>query len=490
MRLRVRNLGVAARLTGAFLIVGVLIAILEWVSIKGLARVQRAYREASREYSWACAAHSTKAALLAEIWAQKNYLLRGDESYLRQAQERAQEVSESRDQLAAFSETESARADLRRMDAQIRSLRDAFARAVPLRREGDVEAADGVMRGKSIAVIAAVDASTRRAEEYAAAAARAATEESRRVRLWTTVIALSIAVSAGALGIGLSLSVTRPVGELRRAVETVAAGGDLAERPRPFFRDELFQVSDAFRELVRKAALLRELETRSRRLEALSARVVRAQEEERARIARELHDSLGQTLTAIKLELGAAAATPGGQHSDVAPRLTTARRLADETLGEMRRLALDLRPPALDNLGLVPALRSHARQYAEWSPTCVAIETQNMDERLPAEVETSLYRVAQEALANVAKHAGASHVWIHLTREESTVTLLVRDDGQGMDLNALSNEAAIASGLGLLSMRQRAQELGGHLEIESAPGKGTVIRVQVPISQEKRSWND
>ena len=488
MRLRPRNLGVAARLTGGFVIVGVLIGVLEWVGISSLERIRRAYVRAS--HSWACAGHRTKVALLAEIWAQKNYLLRGEEEEFRLAGQRAQEVDALRDQLAAFSATGPARADLERVDAQIRSFRDAFARAVPLRREGDREAADAVMRDKGVAVIEAVDASIRRAEECAAAAARTATDESRRTRIRTAALALAIGGFAVAVGLGLSLSITRPVGELRRAVETVATGGKLAGGRKPLFRDELAEVSDAFRELVQKASLLRELEQRSRRLEALSARAVRAQEEESGRIARELHDSIGQTLLAVKFELAAAAATPSGRHDDVAPRLAAGRRLADETLEELRRLALDLRPPELDNLGLVAALRSHVRQHAEWSPARVTIEAENVEERLPTEVETSLYRVAQEALANVAKHAEASHVRIELSREESQVTLVVSDDGRGMDLEALADERDTASGLGLLSMRQRAEELGGRLHIESAPGKGTAIRVQVPVGQEKRSWDD
>lgn len=250
MRSRLRKLGVGTRLIGGFVVVGLLIAILECVGISALGRVQRAQAYAAHEQSWACAAHRTKAALLTEVWAQKNYLLGGEESYIHLAQERAQEVSALREQLLALSATEAGRADLQRVHAQTRSLREAFARAAHLRQKGDGEAADAVMRGKAVGAIAAVDTCIRRAEQCAAAAARSAAEHSRRTRAWMAVLALSIAGFAVAVGIGLSLSITRPLRQLRRVVEAVATGAKLPQRPAPLLRDELGMLIDAFNHML------------------------------------------------------------------------------------------------------------------------------------------------------------------------------------------------------------------------------------------------
>ena len=485
MTSRFGSLSVTTRLTGSFVVVCLLIAVLDCVGLTGLRRLQRAHTRAEHEQTWAWTAHRTKAALLAEVWAQKNYVLRAYESDLRLARERAQLADAQRAQLTELTASPSDEAALRRLDEQIGVLREAFERAAAVRQGGDIEAADAILRGKAVAAIAALDPSIRRAERAATGATRTAAEVSERTFVWTTVMAVSIAAFAVAVGIALSVSITRPVAWLRRAVHAVGAGRQIEAAPPSWFHDELTDVGAAFRELVRRASLLRDMETRSRRLEALSARVVQAQEEERGRIARELHDSLGQALTAIKFELSGAAAAAGDPGGAIGERLATARKLTTETLEEVRRLALDLRPPALDNLGLAAALREYVRQYRKRSGTRATFEAHNMEERLPHECETALYRIAQEAVTNVEKHAAATRVAVELRWEASAVVLVVRDDGRGMDLEALSGEAAAASGIGVLSMAQRAQELGGDFQIESAPGKGTAVRVRIPIGSQK-----
>ncbi len=483
MMSRLRNLRVTTRLTGGFVAVCLLIAALECTAISGLLRVDRQYEEAMRELSWARAAMYAKAALLEEVKAQKNYLLRAEEEYLDLAQQHVEEFDRHRGELGSAPMSDAQRAVLARLDEQVRNLRAAFDRAVSLRRKGNVEAADAVMRGKAAAALATLEASVSSAQARATAAADTAREASELTKFWTIILAISIGALAIVLGIALSLSITRPVGSLRRAVDTVAAGGKIEGGSRAWFRDELSQVSDAFRELVERASLLRELETRSKRLEALSTRTSRAQEEQRRRTARELHDGLGQALTALKFEISVAQGRLRDRDDAAATHLGSARKLTDEAIQEVRRLTLDLRPPALDDLGLAAALGAYVRQYAERSPARVTFEAHNVEERLPRGWETALYRIAQEALANIAKHANATRVSVELSRDGPQVTLVVRDNGQGMDLKALSHGAPIQSGLGLLSMGQRAQELGGDFEIKSAPGKGTTIRVRLPRSK-------
>ncbi|MGD8239998.1 MAG: histidine kinase [Armatimonadota bacterium] len=488
MRARLRNLGVAARLTGGFAIVCLLIVILDGIGISGLSRVQERYAEAVGQLSWAVKAMCARGDLLEEVKAQKNYVLRGEEQYLRLAQQHAEQVDLHLAQMAAAPMSPKESEVVQTLDRQVRDLREAFSRATALRREGDVAgavaAADAVMRGKAAAAVATLEVSVAAAEGRATDVAQSARSASDRTQRRTTVLVVAVGAFAILLGVALSLSITRPIAGLRRAVEAVAEGEMPADARPAFFHDELTSVSNAFHDLVRRASLLREMEARSKRVEALSARVVEAQEEERGRIARELHDGLGQALTAVKLDLSAAAAVAGDRGGIVGDRLHSAQRLTAETLEQVRRLARDLRPPALDDLGLVPALRSSARHYSDALPAEVTVEERNMEGRLPPRVETALYRIAQEALTNIARHADASHVRIELTREEPMVTLLVRDDGRGMDLRALSEEAAPGAGLGLLSMAHRAQELGGDCQVQSAPGEGTTIQVQIPIGEE------
>ncbi|UCC68301.1 MAG: sensor histidine kinase, partial [Armatimonadota bacterium] len=243
-------------------------------------------------------------------------------------------------------------------------------------------------------------------------------------------------------------------------------------------------VARAFHELVQKASLIRELESSSRRLAALSARVTQAQEEDRARIARELHDGLGQALTAVKMDLSAAGRQLGPEATATRRRVVDARKLIDESLEELRRLVFDLRPPALDTLGLAAALEAYGREWQERTGVTVTVEAERFEPRLPFEVETALYRICQEALANAAKHAQASRATIRVAREEDRVGVVVEDDGVGFDVAASTESENGPVGVGLLSMERRAADLGGVFHIESAPGRGTTVRVSVPLHRE------
>ena len=202
-------------------------------------------------------------------------------------------------------------------------------------------------------------------------------------------------------------------------------------------------------------------------------RVVEAQELERRRLARELHDQTGQELTSVLLGLKAVEEAKSGVER--AEALAAVREQVVETLHDVRRLAVELRPKALDDFGLVPALERLRDTFAEQTGMRVDLESR-IRERLPTDVETALYRIVQEALTNVVKHAQATAVSIVLAPKDRAVTALIEDDGRGFTPDG-SGE-----GLGLLGMGERLALLGGRLKIESSHGAGTTIVAEVPLS--------
>jgi two-component system, NarL family, sensor histidine kinase DevS len=203
-------------------------------------------------------------------------------------------------------------------------------------------------------------------------------------------------------------------------------------------------------------------------------RVVEAQELERARLARELHDETGQALTSILL--GLRSLEDGADSDDVRAAVAELRELVVSTLQDVRRLAVELRPAALDDFGLMPAIERLRDIVEEQGGLTVDVHSDLVDARLPKETETALYRIAQEAFTNVLKHAAASRVTVTLDRNDDTVTLVVHDDGTGFELASVRDGS-----LGLVGMRERVALLGGRLTIESSEGAGTMLKADVPI---------
>jgi signal transduction histidine kinase len=203
------------------------------------------------------------------------------------------------------------------------------------------------------------------------------------------------------------------------------------------------------------------------RLEAearsLAAQLVRAQEEERQAIARELHDEIGQALSGVMLDLGRADA----------PREAIAASV-ERIVDELRRIALSLRPSMLDDLGLVPALEWQAREVGGRTGLSVQIQAEESAGDLPEAHRTCIYRVVQEALQNIARHAGAKRVRIGLQKAAESVSLRVEDDGKGFAV-------ARSRGLGLLGMEERVAQLGGRLRVQSEPGRGTTVTAELPL---------
>ena len=204
-------------------------------------------------------------------------------------------------------------------------------------------------------------------------------------------------------------------------------------------------------------------------------RVVEAQELERARLARELHDETGQALTSILLGLKALEERVGTDDGGAA--ITELRDLVVATLQDVRRLAVELRPAALDDFGLVPALERLRDTTTEQGRIAVELMSDLDDRRrLPAETETALYRIVQESLTNVLKHAEATRVTVRLKLHERFVELVVQDNGAGFDPNAVRD-----GGLGLVGMRERVALLGGRMMVDSSEGAGTMLKAEVPL---------
>jgi len=234
------------------------------------------------------------------------------------------------------------------------------------------------------------------------------------------------------------------------------------------FSDEDVRLAEAF---AARAAVAVDLSERVAR-DALR-RVVSAQELERRRLARELHDETGQALTSILLGLKTLEDVRG--QSDLSESTSRLRELVVATLQDVRRLAVELRPKALDDFGLVPALERLVDTFREQTGIEVDLEPRLGDERLPSDVETTLYRITQEALTNVVKHAHANRVSIVLTRRDGSVSAVIEDDGQGF-----SEGDSTDNGLGLIGMRERVALVDGRLTVESSPGVGTTLSIEVP----------
>jgi two-component system, NarL family, sensor kinase len=227
------------------------------------------------------------------------------------------------------------------------------------------------------------------------------------------------------------------------------------------------------------ARLLQRLEATERRFRAISRGVLRAQEAERSRISRDLHDGVGQSLTALKMQLDLLARDADTSASPLAPRLAALRDVANAALQEIRQISHTIRPQILDNLGLVPTLRWVVRTFEERNGVKASLACSELQNGRDPDVETLLYRITQESLTNVTKHARASRVLVELREEPDTIRLRVEDDGAGFDVRAVeAREHDI--GFGLQSMRDRVQLFGGRFAVRSAPGSGTTVEVTVP----------
>jgi signal transduction histidine kinase len=242
------------------------------------------------------------------------------------------------------------------------------------------------------------------------------------------------------------------------------------------------EVASSLAIAIQQARLHEQVRAANERLHTLSRRLVEAQENERRHMARELHDEVGQALTTVIINLQALQRLL--EAPDLLTYLEESLQTVRRTLQQVRDLSLDLRPSLLDDLGLAPALRWYTDRQAQRAGFAVHFAADLPETRLHVDVETTCFRVVQEALTNVIRHAQAQRVSIELRQGQEGLELSIRDDGRGFDVERALQHAAGGASLGLLGMQERVQFAGGQIDIQSAPGQGTEIRVSFPAQQQ------
>ena len=238
-------------------------------------------------------------------------------------------------------------------------------------------------------------------------------------------------------------------------------------------------LTDEAAQAIANAQLFEQVMQQREQLRALAARLAEVEEAERRRLARELHDQVGQTLTALGINLNIVRAQMPGESSDaVRSRLEDSLALVEQTTERVRSVMAELRPPVLDDYGLVAALRWYGAQFSARTGLAVEVRGEELTPRLAAPAESALFRITQEALNNVVKHALATQMTVTVESDGGIACLVVADDGIGFDLaqRAAPNERG---GWGLLNMAERAEAVGGQCRIESRPGQGTRVVVEV-----------
>lgn len=269
----------------------------------------------------------------------------------------------------------------------------------------------------------------------------------------------------------LKLALT-PLTRLRETMTQAQAGDLTLKAPVTGFDPDADQLATTFNSMLQAIDDLSKSRARH---------ILHAQEEERKRIARELHDETSQALTSLLISL--ALLEEAVTDATARERICDTRTLAHQTLRAVRNMSLDLRPSALDDLGLLPALRWYVKEYQQKCGIEAELSVSGLKERLPSEVETALYRMIQESLTNTAKHAHASQVWVTLTEDGLLLRATIRDNGCGFDAASMMRKHWQDRGLGLAGMHERAALLDGSVEIESEPGAGALITITIPLRQ-------
>ena len=295
--------------------------------------------------------------------------------------------------------------------------------------------------------------------------------ELRHRELWAAPLLTAVAML---LAWGVAVSVTRPVATLTRAAERIAAGN--LSQPIPVAGDdEIGRLAAALEEM--RSRLKQSLESVQRRL---LRRVMTAQEDERRRVARELHDETSQLVAALGIGLQTAAATSSTPAKNTLNDLVA---VVDRMHDGLRRIIVNLRPSVLDDLGLDAAIHWLAEHQLADAGIASRCELHALEDcRLPADVETTVFRAVQEALANAARHSGASSVLIQGGIDEGRLWIDIEDDGEGFDPEEARPTGDSLRGVGLLGMRERLELVGGTLRVESALGQGTRVRMEIPAT--------
>ncbi len=317
-----------------------------------------------------------------------------------------------------------------------------------------------------------------------------------------------MAVIAVALVWGFTRQIINPLGRLATAAQRFGSG-DLETGITSMGRDEIGMLAESFETMRRQLkqsvdetrqwnqelelrvrqrtkeleGIHQQLSERDRERGDLLGRIITAQEEERRRIARELHDEVSQTLTGLVMSLGGAETLLARDPKAASERLESLRSLTSEAVDEVRRLIQDLRPSLLDDLGLTAAITWYAENHLSAIGVKTELETEGLDRRFPPTMEIALFRVVQEAITNIVKHAHAKTVRIRLQLSGSAIAGSIEDDGVGFDVDGLRRERGRGMAVGLLGMEERIGLLDGELSIESQPGTGTQIHFEIPLQE-------
>jgi len=298
-----------------------------------------------------------------------------------------------------------------------------------------------------------------------------------RQMMLATVVVSAVGIVAAVL---LTWIVTRPILQLQQSAQAVGQG-DFDQQVRPWAGDEIGDLPKAFNIMVDQLAQAEVERTEREQMRTrLLEKVIGAQEEERKRIARELHDETGQALTTLKVRLQ----TMSKQFPvpELEPHIQVIQKLISQTLEDVHNLALELRPSVLDDLGLAAALERYVSEYRQRFALEIDLVVYGLDnERLPPAVETAFYRIVQEGLTNIARHAKADTASILIERHNGRVRAIIEDNGVGFDMSTAESSGRR---LGLYGIRERAELLEGTLVVESEPGKGVSIFVEVPLCQQ------
>lgn len=293
----------------------------------------------------------------------------------------------------------------------------------------------------------------------------------RRMLLTTLYVAVAGVLAA----VLLTWLLTRPILDLVTTTNRVRRG-DLTARAPHWTDDEIGKLADAFNQMIGALETSQQalLEKEAARTHLLS-RLIEAQEDERKRIARDLHDDVGQTLTSALVNIKMLEQADQGVQTQ--EKISALRHIVNEALTRVRLLSRQLRPSALDDLGLAAALERYISEFTSRYPEIGVDFHSSLTSRLPATIETPLYRVIQEAMTNAARHSGASTVSVLVTQREGRVQAIIEDNGHGFDVNCMRRAG---SSVGLHSMLERTQLLGGKLTIESNTD-GTTVYVEIPV---------
>jgi two-component system sensor histidine kinase UhpB len=331
-----------------------------------------------------------------------------------------------------------------------------------------------ILIANALIVIAAVIAGTATTSQFVRAAPNRSTLELVGLLIAAGVV-VTVLVNAVILRVALS-----PLADLAETAIRVQEGELDARVPfSPVADRELTHLTWTFNGMLDSLAMYR------RRLREIAARALNAEEAERKRIARELHDETAQTLAALLIQLRLARDAADTETRDT--MLNGVKQGISQALDGVRRFARGLRPPALDELGLVPAIESHVRMLQEAVGLEIDIDAEPIGGLLTPEAELALYRIVQEALSNAVRHADATRASVKIQRHPGQITATIVDNGRGFSVGQAM--AGPDSGLGLFGMKERAGYIGGRLEIHSEPGHGTRVEIEIPFAEGRFAAN-